>query len=41
LVYTLAPVQAGEFRSLPAQAHALDFPEIQGSSAGGKIKITP
>ncbi len=41
LVYTLAPVQAGEYHVLPARAYALDFPEIQGSSAGGMIKITP
>jgi alpha-2-macroglobulin len=41
LVYTLTPLQAGEFRLLPARAYQFYFPEVQGSSAGGVFTITP
>ncbi|NTU56878.1 MAG: hypothetical protein HGA79_11570, partial [Anaerolineales bacterium] len=34
LTYTLIPVQAGEFRVLPAHAWQAFFPEVQGTSAG-------
>jgi hypothetical protein len=41
LVYTLALLQPGEFRLLPANAYQFYFPEVQGSSAGALFTIEP
>jgi uncharacterized protein YfaS (alpha-2-macroglobulin family) len=41
LTYTLIPLQAGEFRVLPAHAWESFFPEVQGTSAGAVIEIQP
>jgi uncharacterized protein YfaS (alpha-2-macroglobulin family) len=41
LTYILAPLQAGEFRVLPAHAWQSFFPEAQGTSAGTVFEITP
>lgn len=41
LTYTLIPVQAGEFRVLPARAWQAFFPEVQGTSAGTVFEIKP
>jgi len=41
LTYTLVPVQAGEFRVLPAHAWQAFFPEVQGTSAGTVFEIKP
>ncbi len=41
LTYTLIPVQAGEYRVLPAHAWEAFFPEVQGTSAGVVFKINP
>ena len=41
LTYTLIPVQAGEFRVLPAHAWQAFFPEVQGTSAGTVFEIRP
>jgi uncharacterized protein YfaS (alpha-2-macroglobulin family) len=41
LTYTLVPLQAGEFRVLPAHAWQSFFPEVQGTSAGTVFEITP
>ncbi|HEY5731840.1 MAG TPA: Ig-like domain-containing protein [Anaerolineales bacterium] len=41
LTYTLIPVQAGEFRVLPAHAWGAFFPEVQGTSAGTVFEIVP
>jgi len=41
LTYTLLPVQAGEFRVLPAHAWQAFFPEVQGTSAGTIFAIKP
>lgn len=41
LTYTLIPVQAGEFRVLPAHAWSAFFPEVQGTSAGMIFEIKP
>ncbi|HSQ39932.1 MAG TPA: hypothetical protein VLM78_07205, partial [Anaerolineales bacterium] len=41
LTYTLIPVQAGEFRVLPAHAWQAFFPEVQGTSAGTIFEIKP
>ena len=41
LTYTLVPVQAGEFRVLPAHAWQSFFPEVQGTSAGTVFEIKP
>ena len=41
LTYTLIPLQAGEFRVLPAHAWQSFFPEVQGTSAGTVIEIEP
>ena len=41
LTYTLIPVQAGEYRVLPAHAWESFFPEVQGTSAGTVIEIQP
>lgn len=41
LTYTLIPVQAGEFRVLPAHAWQSFFPEVQGTSAGTIFEIKP
>lgn len=40
LTYRLQPLQAGEFRILPARAYAYYFPEVEGRSAGGVFTIT-
>lgn len=39
LTYTLIPIQAGEFRVLPARAWQTYFPEVQGTSAGEIFEI--
>ncbi len=39
LSYTLIPLQAGEYRVLPAHAWQSYFPEVQGTSAGEIFKI--
>jgi alpha-2-macroglobulin len=41
LTYTLVPLQAGEYRVLPAHAWEAFFPEVQGSSAGAVFEIKP
>lgn len=41
LTYTLIPLQAGEYRVLPAHAWQSFFPEVQGTSAGAVFEITP
>jgi uncharacterized protein YfaS (alpha-2-macroglobulin family) len=41
LTYTLLPVQAGEFRVLPAHAWQAFFPEVQGTSAGTIFEFKP
>ena len=41
LTYTLVPLQAGEYRVLPARAWEAFFPEVQGTSAGTVFAITP
>ncbi len=39
LTYTIIPIQAGEFRVLPAHAWQTYFPEVQGTSAGEIFEI--
>jgi uncharacterized protein YfaS (alpha-2-macroglobulin family) len=39
LVYTLAILQPGEFRVLPARAWEFYFPEVFANSAGEVVKI--
>src|SRR5919106_1314515 len=39
LTYTLIPLQAGEYRVLPAHAWESFFPEVQGTSAGAVFEI--
>jgi uncharacterized protein YfaS (alpha-2-macroglobulin family) len=41
LTYTLVPLQAGEYRVLPAHAWESFFPEVQGTSAGALFEIKP
>jgi len=41
LTYTLTPLQAGEYRVLPAHAWQAFFPEVQGTSAGMVVKVKP
>lgn len=41
LKYTLVPLQAGEYRVLPAHAWESFFPEVQGASAGAVFEIKP
>ena len=41
LTYTLVPLQAGEYRVLPAHAWQAFFPEVQGTSAGAIVEIKP
>ncbi|NOY98027.1 MAG: hypothetical protein GXP40_02330 [Chloroflexi bacterium] len=41
LTYTLIPLQAGEYRVLPAHAWQAYFPEVQGTSAGEVFEIRP
>ncbi|HSL45981.1 MAG TPA: Ig-like domain-containing protein [Anaerolineales bacterium] len=41
LTYTLIPLQAGEYRVLPAHAWESFFPEVQGTSAGALFEIKP
>ncbi|MBN2118242.1 MAG: Ig-like domain-containing protein [Anaerolineales bacterium] len=41
LTYTLVPLQAGEYRVLPAHAWEAFFPEVQGTSAGVVFEIKP
>jgi uncharacterized protein YfaS (alpha-2-macroglobulin family) len=41
LTYTLIPLQAGEYRVLPAHAWQSFFPEVQGTSAGTVFDIRP
>jgi len=41
LTYTLIPLQAGEYRVLPAHAWETFFPEVQGTSAGAVFEIKP
>jgi uncharacterized protein YfaS (alpha-2-macroglobulin family) len=39
LTYTLIPLQAGEYRIIPARAWMAYFPEVQGTSAGEVFRI--
>jgi uncharacterized protein YfaS (alpha-2-macroglobulin family) len=39
LIYTLVPLQAGQYRVLPAHAWQFYFPEVEGTSAGTVIDI--
>ncbi len=41
LTYTLIPLQAGEYRVLPAHAWQAFFPEVQGTSAGVVFEVKP
>ncbi|HET9591243.1 MAG TPA: Ig-like domain-containing protein [Anaerolineales bacterium] len=41
LTYTIIPLQAGEYRVLPAHAWESFFPEVQGTSAGTVFEIKP
>jgi uncharacterized protein YfaS (alpha-2-macroglobulin family) len=41
LTYTLVPLQAGEYRVMPAHAWQSFFPEVQGTSAGAVFEIKP
>jgi uncharacterized protein YfaS (alpha-2-macroglobulin family) len=41
LTYTLIPLQAGEYRVLPAHAWQAFFPEVQGTSAGALFEVKP
>ncbi len=41
LTYTLIPLQAGEYRVLPAHAWQTFFPEVQGTSAGAVFEVKP
>jgi len=41
LTYELMPLQAGEFRVLPARAYAYYFPEVESSSGGSLFSIEP
>ena len=41
LTYTLVPLQAGQYRVLPAHAWQSFFPEVQGTSAGTVFEIEP
>ncbi len=41
LTYRLTPIQAGEFRLIPAHANQIYFPEVEASSAGAIFKIEP
>lgn len=41
LTYILVPLQAGEYRVLPAHAWESFFPEVQGTSAGAMFVIEP
>jgi uncharacterized protein YfaS (alpha-2-macroglobulin family) len=41
LTYTLVPLQAGEYRVLPAHAWESFFPDVQGTSAGAVFEIKP
>ena len=41
LEYVLVPLQAGEYRVLPARAWQFYFPEVQGNSAGSIFTINP
>jgi uncharacterized protein YfaS (alpha-2-macroglobulin family) len=39
LTYSLIPIQAGEFRVIPAHAWEAFFPEVQGTTAGDIFKV--
>jgi uncharacterized protein YfaS (alpha-2-macroglobulin family) len=39
LTYWLTPIQAGEFRAIPAHAYEYYFPDVEGSSAGAIFTI--
>jgi uncharacterized protein YfaS (alpha-2-macroglobulin family) len=41
LTYTLVILQPGDFQVIPAQAHQLYFPEVQGTSAGEAFEVMP
>jgi uncharacterized protein YfaS (alpha-2-macroglobulin family) len=41
LTYRLTPLQAGEFRLIPAHAYQYYFPDEEGSTAGSVFKIVP
>jgi uncharacterized protein YfaS (alpha-2-macroglobulin family) len=41
LTYRLTPLQAGEFRLLPAHAYETYFPEVEGASPGAILRIDP
>lgn len=41
LTYRLTPLQAGEFRLIPAHAYETYFPEVEGASPGAIFRIEP
>jgi hypothetical protein len=41
LTYRLTPLQAGEYRLIPAHAYQYYFPDEEGSTAGAVFKIVP
>ncbi|MCJ7624251.1 MAG: hypothetical protein MUO76_12170, partial [Anaerolineaceae bacterium] len=41
LTYQIVPFQAGEFQVIPAHAYQYYFPEVEGSSAGTVLGISP
>ncbi len=41
LTYTLVILQPGQFQVIPAQAHQIYFPEVQGVSQGSLFEILP
>jgi hypothetical protein len=41
LTYTLTPLQAGEFRVLPAHTWQALFPDVQGTSGGTVVEVKP
>jgi hypothetical protein len=41
LAYQLVPITPGEFQVLPAHAFIYYFPEVEATSAGSLLSITP
>jgi len=41
LTYTLVVLQPGQFQVIPAQAHQVYFPEVQGVSQGSMFEVLP
>ncbi|HEX7567355.1 MAG TPA: Ig-like domain-containing protein [Anaerolineaceae bacterium] len=41
LTYRLTPLQAGEYRLIPAHAYQFYFPDVEGTTAGAVFKILP